>query len=190
MKLGETLYAADRRAWRRWLAKNHRTKTEIWLVYYRKSSAKPRIPYNDAVEESLCYGWIDSQIKNIDSERFAQRFSARKKASTLSQMNKERVRDLIARGKMTKTGLAAIAHAFDPRKDMREAHLIAPDILRALKADKKAWICFQKFPESYKRIRIAYIEHARRRSKEEFRKRLSHFLKLTARNKLFGFMKD
>ena len=80
-------YAKDRRAWRAWLAKHHRAKTEVWLVYYRKDSGKPRIPYNDAVEEALCYGWIDSTLMKVDRERFAQRFSPRKAKSSLSPMN-------------------------------------------------------------------------------------------------------
>jgi uncharacterized protein YdeI (YjbR/CyaY-like superfamily) len=95
MKLGKTLSLTERAAWRRWLAKHHSTEKEIWLVYYRKQSGKQRISYNDAVEEALCYGWIDSNLKGIDEERFAQRFSPRKRASGLSQMNKERVRQLL-----------------------------------------------------------------------------------------------
>ena len=59
MKLGTTLYVTNRKAWRAWLAKNHARQTEIWLIYYKKHSGQPRIPYNDAVEEALCYGWID-----------------------------------------------------------------------------------------------------------------------------------
>src|SRR5919106_655260 len=110
----KTLYTADRREWRRWLRQNHRNEPEIWLVYYRKDSGKPRISYNDAVEEALCFGWIDSVLRKIDDERFAQRFSPRRPTSALSQMNRERIRKLIGQKKMTKAGLDAIAHAFDP----------------------------------------------------------------------------
>lgn len=79
MKLENTLYVTGRKAWRAWLAKYHKTETEVWLVYYRKETGKPRISYNDAVEEALCYGWIDSIVRTLDKERFAQRFSIRKK---------------------------------------------------------------------------------------------------------------
>ena len=85
MEIGKTLYVANRKGWREWLAKNHAKEKEIWLVYYRRETGQPRIPYNDAVEEALCYGWIDSTQKKLDGERFAQRFSPRNKTSGLSQ---------------------------------------------------------------------------------------------------------
>src|SRR4030043_411843 len=110
MEITETLYVTDRREWRSWLAKNHRAAKEIWLIYYNKKSGKPRIPYNDAVEEALCYGWIDSIIKKYDVERAAQRFSPRRKNSPLSEMNKERIRKLIQSNKMTPAGLESIKH--------------------------------------------------------------------------------
>src|SRR5206468_6830236 len=70
MKVGKTLYVKNRRGWRAWLATHHRTEPEIWLIYYKKHSGKPRIPYNDAVEEALCYGWIDSITKPVDGSRW------------------------------------------------------------------------------------------------------------------------
>lgn len=190
MKLGATLYVVDRKSWRAWLARSHKSESEIWLIYYRKETGKPRISYNDAVEEALCYGWIDSTVKKIDEERFAQRFSVRKKTSGLSQMNRERVHKLIAQKKMTKAGLAAIAHVFDPSRDEIEDLDIPPDILDPLKENEQAWIHFQKMPESYKRIRIAYIESRKRHGKEMFEKSLNHFIEMTARNKRFGFVKE
>ena len=78
MRIGESLYVSDRKAWRAWLAKHHKSKQEIWVIYFKKNSGKKRIPYNDAVEEALCYGWIDSILKPIDEEKYAQRFSPRK----------------------------------------------------------------------------------------------------------------
>lgn len=189
-KIGQTLYVADRKAWRSWLSKHYKSEQEVWLVYFRKESGKPRIPYNDAVEEALCYGWIDSIIKNIDEERFAQRFSVRRKTSILSQMNKERLFYLIAQKKMTKAGLAAVAHVFNPLEDPKRQMTIPPGILKALKADKQVWSNFQKFPGSYQRIRIAYIEGQKRRGEEQYQKALRHFIEMTAKNKRFGFVKD
>ena len=186
----KTLYVTNRKEWRSWLSKNHKKLDEIWLVYYKKNSGKTRIPYNDAVEEALCYGWIDSTVKGIDQESFAQRFTPRKSKSKLSQMNKERVRELIARKKMTKAGLKAIEHVFDPDKDMDEELIIPPDILKALKSEKEVWKNFQYFPEKYKRIRIGYIEHVRKRNEEEDNKRLNHFIKMTAKNKRVGHVKE
>ena len=142
MNLGKTLYVTDRKQWRSWLTKNYNKEKEIWLVYYRKSSGKPRIPYNDSVEEALCYGWIDSTVKKIDEEKFAQRFTPRKPTSVLSEMNKERIHRLIKEKKMTSTGLKAISHVFD--KDRKDKFFIALDILKALKADRQTWKNFQK----------------------------------------------
>src|SRR2546422_9455122 len=108
---GPRLEVATRRAWRAWLHAHHRTAKEIWLVYYRKASGRPRIAYNDAVEEALCFGWIDSNQKGIDDERFAQRFTPRRRVGGLSEMNKHRVRRLVAEGRMTPAGMAVIGGA-------------------------------------------------------------------------------
>ena len=186
----KTFYAATRKEWRAWLRKNHRLKKEIWLVYYRKETGKPRIPYNDAVEEALCFGWIDSTVRKIDRERFAQRFSPRKNTSRLSQMNKERIRRLIARKKMTKAGLAAVAHAFNPAKDRETNFVIPARILKPLKANKEAWKNFRKFPKAYQRIRIAYIDSRRRHGEVQFKKSLANFIAKTAKNKRFGFVRE
>ena len=190
MDLGKTVYLADRKSWRAWLAEHHDSETEVWLVYYRKETGKPRISYNDAVEEALCYGWVDSIVRGIDEERFAQRFSKRRKKSALSQMNKERIRSLIARKKMTKAGLDAVAHVFDPVADETEEFAIPHQILAALKANDRAWRNFQKFPGSYQRIRIAYIESRKRHGAERYQKALEHFIEMTARNKRFGYVKE
>lgn len=190
MKLAKTFYASNRRAWRFWLAKHHSREKEVWLVYPRKSSGKPRIPYNDAVEEALCYGWIDSNLKGIDDESYAQRFSPRKPTSKLSQMNKERIRKLITNKKMTAAGIAAVAKIFDLKKDKTEKFTIPSDILDAIKANKQAWKNFHKLPETYKRIRIAFIESRKRHGKKMFQKSLQHFIQMTAKNKRFGFIRE
>jgi len=106
MKIGKTLYVTNRADWRKWLKKNHKKEPEIWLIYFRKSTGKPRIEYSDAVEEALCYGWIDSIEKRIDEERLAQRFTPRRPNSNWSESNKERMKKLIKNGKMTPAGLA------------------------------------------------------------------------------------
>jgi uncharacterized protein YdeI (YjbR/CyaY-like superfamily) len=158
-------------------------------VYYRKSSGKQRIPYNDAVDEALCYGWIDSTVKGIDGERFAQRFTPRRLTSPISEMNKERVRRLIKKRKMTSVGLRAISRFFDKEEDKKERFTIAQDILKALKSDKNAWKNFKKFSEGYKKVRIGYIEDTRDYSSEMFLKRLQNFIKNTAKNKKFGMVR-
>jgi uncharacterized protein YdeI (YjbR/CyaY-like superfamily) len=189
MNIGKTMYLTKRDEWRKWLAEHHDTEKEIWLIYYRKETGKPRISYNDAVEEALCFGWIDSVIKGIDNERFAQRFSVRQKTSQLSEMNKQRVLKLISQKKMTTAGLDAIAHVFKPNE--QKSKLVIPsNILEPLKANKEAWANFQKLPEDYKRIRIAFIESRRRHGEEMFQKSLNYFIEKTANNRRFGFVKE
>jgi uncharacterized protein YdeI (YjbR/CyaY-like superfamily) len=193
VELGTTLYVTKRKEWRAWLARHHKTAKEIWLVYYRKASGKPRIPYNDAVEEALCYGWIDSTNKTIDAERTAQRFTPRRKGSPLSPMNMERVRRLIAQKKMTRAGLESIGQhleadaGVDGRRQKLKDVQLPEDILEQLKQDPQVWKNFQAFPESYKRIRIGWIDGARKRP-DEFEKRLRYFIKMTAKNKRFGMV--
>ena len=189
MKLGKTLYASGRKAWREWLSKNHAREREIWLVYYKKASGKPRIPYNDAVEQALCFGWIDSTVKKVDEEKFAQRFTPRRPGSQLSQMNKERIRRLIAEKKMTGAGLKAVAHAYRGELDHGKAK-VSKGVMNAMRENPDAWKNFQKLPESYKRIRLAYIESRRRQGKEAFRKSLQNFIKMTAKNKRFGLVRE
>ncbi len=130
--IGKTLYVTQRKEWRAWLRTHHDAEPEIWLIYYRKATGKPRIPYDHAVEEALCYGWIDSIEKGIDGQRFAQRFSPRKPTSVLSPMNRERIRRLIKEKKMTNAGLAAVAHAFDPQKDRNPKNSLSLPILNEL----------------------------------------------------------
>ena len=187
MEIGKTLYVTNRKQWRSWLAKNHNKKKEIWLIYYKKSSHRPRIPYNDAVEEALCYGWIDSIVKSIDEDKFTQRFTPRKPKSKLSEMNKERVQLLIKQKKMITTGLASIKHMFGSSAVENKKLTIAPDILNAIKQDRDAWENFKGFSDSYKRIRIGWIEAARTRP-EFFDQRLRYFLKMTAKNKKYGMV--
>jgi len=175
MEIGETLYVVDRKDWKKWLAENFDKKKEIWLIYYNKASGKPRIPYDDCVEEALCYGWIDGILKKMDEERFVQRFSPRRKTSILSEMNKERIRRMIKQKKMTPAGLKAVAHVFDKEKDEKEKFVIPSEILTELKKNKTVWENFQKFPEHYKRIRIAYIGHHGERSKRRIQKKTGLF---------------
>ena len=180
MNITKTLYVSNRVEWRRWLKKNYKTEKEVWLVYYKKTTRKPRIEYNDAVEEALCFGWIDSTVRKLDEERFAQRFSRRNPKSGYSQANKERLRKLVADGKVMKDVLATLGDISD------EEFKIPADILKAIKANQTAWTNFQKFSEAYKRIRIAFIDGARNRP-EEFKKRLNYFIKMTEKDKTFGF---
>jgi len=179
MEITETLYAKDRNEWRQWLQENHATAKEIWLISYNRASDKPGIPYLHAVEEALCFGWIDGIQKKMDAERTAQRFTPRRPKSNWTELNKERARRLIQSGAMTEAGLKVL-----PDLSL-DSFQIARDILDALQADPQTWENFQRFPAVYQRIRISYIEEARRQP-AEFQNRLAKFLKKTRENKMFG----
>ena len=180
MEITKTLYITKRRDWRNWLKKNHKSEKEIWLVYPKKATGKPRIEYNDAVEEALCFGWIDSIVKKLDEEHTVQRFSPRKPKAKYSQANIERLRYLTAKKKVIKE----VAETLEDI--LNEEFVIPPDILKVIQVNKDAWKNFQKFSDSYKRIRIAFIDGARKRP-AEFQKRLRHFIDMTEKNKMFGF---
>jgi uncharacterized protein YdeI (YjbR/CyaY-like superfamily) len=180
MEITQTLYVTDPKDWRAWLEIHYKTEKEIWLVYYKKETGKPRIEYNEAVEQALCFGWIDSTAKSLDEERTAQRFSPRKPKSGYSQANIERLRRLVAQGQVIDEVLESLGDVLE-----RE-FIFPPDILDAIRADKQAWENYQNFSDVYKRIRVAFIEGARKRP-EEFQKRLKHFIKMSRENKLIGF---
>lgn len=112
MEIGETLYVTNRDDFRKWLIPNHKVKKEIWLIQYKKATKKLSINYVEAVEEALCFGWIDGFEKSIDSERYAMRFSPRRPKSNWTERNKERARKMISEGRMTEAGLAALPKDF------------------------------------------------------------------------------
>jgi uncharacterized protein YdeI (YjbR/CyaY-like superfamily) len=174
------LYVTNQREWRDWLKKHYKSDKEVWLVYYKKHTGKPRILYNDAVEEALCFGWIDSIVKGIDKDRFAQRFSLRNPKTPYSQANKERLREMVKQGKVVDEVLATLGNLAE------EQFEIPPDILKAIRSNRKAWKNFQTFSQPYIRIRIAFIDGARNRP-QEFTKRLGYFINMTGKNKQFGF---
>ncbi len=174
------LYVKNREAWRQWLIANYETATEIWLVYPRKQTGLKRIPYNDAVEEALCFGWIDSITKTIDEKLYAQRFTPRKPGSKYSQTNKERLRRLVKQGQVVPEVMDKIGEV-----DEEEFHF-PPDIKAALRANEDVWENFQRYSVSYQRIRIAYVDGARKRP-GEFEKRLQNLIRKTRQNKQFGF---
>ena len=102
MKINNTIYVKDPKEWRIWLKKHYKTEDEIWLIYPKKATGKARIEYNDAVEEALCFGWIDSINKRLDDDHTVQRFSPRKQKAKYSQANIERLRYLVAKKRVIK----------------------------------------------------------------------------------------
>ena len=183
MKITRTLYVHRVADWRAWLRKHHKTSRDIWLVYYKKSTGKPRISYNDAVDEALCFGWIDSTQKKLDDDRTAQRYSPRRPGSPTSEMNKARARGLVRERRMTPAGLAAIGSLTAQRL------VVAPDIKAAFEKNAEAWKHFRRFPIAYRRIRIAFVEGARDRP-AEFKRRLRNLVRMSAKNERFGMVRE
>lgn len=180
MKITKTLHVTNRKDWRKWLREHYKTEKDIWLVYYKKETGKPRMLYNDAVEEALCFGWIDSTAKSLDEKRTAQRFSPRKPNRPYSPANKERLRKLIRQHKVIKEVRETLGNILEEKFEIPE------DIREAIQANEQAWEHFRAFSDAYKRIRIGFIDGARKRP-EEFKKRLRYFIRMTEKNKQFGF---
>lgn len=183
------LHLTERAAWRRWLMKNHASESEIWLVFHKKHTGAPSLAYEEAVEEALCFGWIDSIIKKLDGEKYMQKFTPRKKKSEWSEPNKKRARRMIRQGKMAEAGLAKIKEAKADGRwgkvKFRESPARIPLELRAaLKENAKAREIFDTYSPSYKKLIIGWIMSAR---KHETRlRRIEEVVELAAQNKRLG----
>jgi uncharacterized protein YdeI (YjbR/CyaY-like superfamily) len=189
MTISKTLHVTNREDWRAWLKENHDKEQEAWLIFYKKHTGKPVIPYDDAVEEALCFGWIDSIIKRMDDEKFSRKFTPRKPGSKWSELNKKRVKKMIQRGRMTEAGLALINAAKKSGKWEQDiSHPkdfpIPPGVIKAISANKKAWENFNKLAPSYKKQYVGWITTAK---KEETRqRRLKEALEILAQGKKLG----
>ena len=168
-----------RTEWRNWLQHNFNIEKEVWLVYAKKSTGEQRIQYNDAIEEALCFGWIDSTNKTLDKDHTIQRFTPRQTKSSYSQPNKERLKWLVENNLIHCSFLKTV------QEIIAKEYVFPLDILDEIEKDKLAWKNFKNFSEPYKRIRIAYIDSARKRP-EEFTKRLTNFIQKTQDNKLIS----
>ena len=177
MKANEILYCRDRREWRAWLSEHFETKSEIWFVFPTKDAGEEGVSYNDAVEEALCFGWIDGQAGPLDETHCLRRFTPRRKGSAYSRPNIERLIRLDARGLLHPKVRDAVGEL------IRAPYVFPPDILEAIRQDGAAWEHFAAFPEPYRRIRVAYIDAARKRP-AEFEKRLANFIRKTREGKL------
>ena len=171
--MNSKLYITTREEWRSWLEENQSKEKEVWLIYYKKHTGVPRIPYDDAVEEALCFGWIDSIVKRIDDERYMQKFTPRNDKSEWSELNKKRVKKLIENSSMTEAGLAKIKTAkkngsWERVFESVKAYEMPVELNGALKSNKVANTFFDKLSPSYKKQYINWIASAK---KEETRQR-------------------
>ncbi len=185
------LYFADRKDWRNWLEENHSTCTGVWLRYYKKPSGKPRIPYSDAVEEALCFGWIDGKIKRINEDYYIQWFTPRRSGSVWSKYNIDRVKKLKKAGLMQPAGLKAYRQALerpdliyndrrDPMPDM------PAELVSALEKNKKAHENFINFPPSARRLYIYWLNAAKR--PETRLRRIEKIVLLSEKNQKPGIL--
>ena len=171
------VFCADRAEWRAWLFEHFETESEAWFVFPTKDSGETGVSYNDAVEEALCFGWIDGRAGTLDETHQLRRFTPRRPGSPYSQPNIERLIRLDAEGMIHPKVRPSV-----------EEIIAAPfrfpeDIIAAIRADGAAWEYFGAFSEPYKRIRVAYVDAARKRP-AEFEKRLANLIKKTREGKL------
>jgi len=175
-KFGYPIYHAETRAqWRAWLEQHHATQRGVWLCSWRATVDRPRCPYPDAVEEAICFGWIDSTAGVLDEERGLQLFTPRKPKSSWTRLNRARVAEMEQRGLMTDAGRRAVAVA--KNNDWWTIHdavedLIEPDALRAaLDADPDARAQWDGFPPSARKQMLWWVISA---AKEETKLRRIH----------------
>ena len=180
----EQFYAKDRSAWRRWLAAHHRRPEPVWLIYYKKQSGTASVTYAEAVEEALCYGWVDSRPNKLDAERYQQLFAPRKAKSPWSAINKKRVQRLIREERMTRAGLAKIEAAKKDGSwssyDGVDALAVPLDLAAALAENRRAKANFEKFPPSSRKIILWWVASAKRTATRDAR--IGETVRLAAQN--------
>ena len=182
----ELIYPKTRKAWRNWLKKYHNKKECVWIVRYKKAAKMPAFSWSEAVDEALCFGWIDSKAKPIDDEKYMQYFSRRKPKSTWSKINKDKVEQLIAQGLMTTAGLKCIEIAKQNGSwgilDSVDALIVPQDLLNSLKKAPKADTYFEGLSKSLKKQLLFWLVAARR--DETRKKRISDLVKCMKKGSL------
>lgn len=162
----EQVYVPDRASWRKWLKTNHAKSAGVWLIFDKQSTRRDRLPYADAVEEALCFGWIDSTLRPLDERQYMQLFTPRKPKSSWSKVNKERVTRLIEQKLMQPAGTAAIAEAKRngswTKIDAVESLTVPPDLEKALAANRAALANFNAFPKSARKGYLHWVQNCKR----------------------------
>lgn len=181
----QTFYAKSQKAWRKWLEKNHNTEKSVWLIIYKKTSSVPSVYYSEAVDEALCFGWIDSKANKRDDESYFQFFSRRNPKSNWSKVNKQKVQKLIEQGRMTADGLQAIELARQngawTALDEVEELKVPADLQLLLDNNKAAQNNWNLFPRSVKRGILEWINNARRATTRQ--QRIAETVSLAVENK-------
>ena len=178
----ETFYPTNPQTWREWLQKNHGSKESVWLVQHKKKSGKPSISWSEAVDEALCFGWIDSIRKTRDDDTFIQFFSKRKANSTWSKVNKEKVEKFIADGRMTVAGLKSIETAKQNGSwsilDEVEELVVPHDLEQGFKTKPGSKDFFLSLSKSVKKSILQWIVLAKR--EETRQKRIDEIVELAS----------
>ncbi|MFO7676303.1 MAG: YdeI/OmpD-associated family protein [bacterium] len=152
----------DAAGWRRWLARNHDRSDGEWVYLYKTGARRVGLRYREALDEALCFGWIDGRVNAVDEDRFRQRWTPRRKNSTWSEANKRRVRKLTRAGRMAPAGLAAVRAAkrdgrWAGSRSVARASAVPPVLLAALRADPEAFAGFRAFAPSYRRMYAGWV---------------------------------
>lgn len=185
MIITETFEPRSRQDWRKWLGRHHAESKAIWVVFLKKHTGRAALTYQDALEEALCFGWIDGVRKRIDDLRFAQRFTPRTKSSRWSETNRALAADLEARGLMTPAGLAARGSAPpDPPRTGEQTSGVPGWLAGALRASPLAWKNSDALPPSHQRRYVGWISSAKRDETRE--KRVAEAIALLEENKRIG----
>lgn len=173
-----TFYPESQQHWRAWLEKNHAEENAVWLIFYKKKANQPTLSWSEAVDEALCFGWIDSVKKTLDAERSIQFFSKRKAKSTWSKINKEKIETLTASGKMTPAGLHCVTVAQQNGSwtilDDVEALVTPPDLEARFDDNPAAKAMFLSLSKSGRKLILSKLVFAKRQETRE--KRLDEIL--------------
>jgi uncharacterized protein YdeI (YjbR/CyaY-like superfamily) len=164
----KTLDAHTVERWRQWLQANHDSESEVWLIFHKKHTGKESVAYKDALDEALCYGWIDSLIKRIDDDRYARKFTPRKPGSNWSSINIRRYNELKAAKRLAAPGLARSPDG-SPVVDMPRPTSVPAYIEKAIRRDARAWTFFGTLPPSSRRLYINWIDSAKRETTRQTR---------------------
>jgi uncharacterized protein YdeI (YjbR/CyaY-like superfamily) len=164
---GPSTYAPDRHSWRAWLERHHSSATEVWLVFFKRHTGTPSPTLDEAVEEALCFGWIDGKIRSVDADRHAYRFTPRKAASPWSPTNVARMKKLLAAGLVAPAGLATVEQAkrsgrWGAPRTRDPGTTVPPELLAALAANPKARAFFEALAAGHRREYVAWVSTAKR----------------------------
>jgi len=179
------LHFTSRESWRAWLEKNHERSDEVWLVFFKKHTDRPNISYDAAVEEALCFGWIDSLIKRLDEDRYARKFTPRTNTTKWSESNLARFEKLEASGRMTAAGRAVRDPSVTPVVPPSKRPLEIPAYFReALDGNEQARAFFDALAPSYQRHFVGWVDSAKR--EETRQRRLAEALTLLENHQKLG----